>query len=53
MALLGLILLVVLIVILLGAHPRWPHSQRWGYGPFGGLGVVLIILLILILLGII
>jgi hypothetical protein len=47
----GLILLIVLIVLLLGAVPRWPYSRNWGYGPSGGLGLVVIIILILLLLG--
>jgi Protein of unknown function (DUF3309) len=48
---LGLILLVVLILLLVGAFPTWPHSKSWGYGPSGGLGLVMVILLILILTG--
>jgi Protein of unknown function (DUF3309) len=48
---LGTILLIILILILLGALPRWPHSASWGYGPSGALGVILIIVLILVLLG--
>jgi hypothetical protein len=48
---LGTILLIVLILMLLGAIPTWPHSQNWGYGPSGGLGLVVVILLILLLLG--
>ena len=48
---LGTILLIILILILVGALPTWPHSQAWGYGPSGGLGLVVVILLILILLG--
>lgn len=48
---LGTILLVILILMLLGAIPRWPHSRNWGYGPSGGLGTVLLILVILMLLG--
>jgi hypothetical protein len=47
----GTILLVVLILMLLGAVPAWPHSRNWGYGPSGGLGLVVIILLILVLTG--
>jgi hypothetical protein len=47
----GTILLVILILMLLGAIPTWPHSRNWGYGPSGGLGLVLIILLILLLTG--
>ncbi|MES2597278.1 MAG: DUF3309 family protein [Verrucomicrobiota bacterium] len=45
------ILLVVLILLLVGALPTWPHSRKWGYAPSGGLGLVLVILLILVLLG--
>lgn len=48
---LGTILLVVLILMLVGAVPAWPHSKSWGYYPSGGLGLVVLILLILILLG--
>ncbi len=48
---LATILIVILILLLLGALPRWPHSMGWGYGPSGLLGLVLIIILILILLG--
>lgn len=48
---LGTILLVILILILIGALPTWPHSRSWGYYPSGGLGLVVIILLILVLLG--
>lgn len=47
----GTILLVILVLMLLGAIPAWPHSRGWGYGPSGGLGLVLIILLILVLTG--
>ena len=47
----GTILLVVLILLLLGAFPTWPHSKNWGYGPSGGLGLVVVILIILVLLG--
>ena len=48
---LGTILLIVLILLLVGAFPSWPHSQSWGYGPSGGVGVVLLIVLVLFLLG--
>lgn len=48
---LGLILLIVLILLLVGALPSWPHSQGWGYYPSGGLGLVLIIVLVLLLAG--
>ena len=47
----GTILIVILILMLLGAMPSWPHSRSWGYGPSGGLGLVVLILLILLLLG--
>jgi hypothetical protein len=47
----GTILLVLLILMLLGALPTWPHSKNWGYYPSGGLGLVAVILLVLILLG--
>lgn len=47
----GTILLIVLILILLGAVPTWPHSRNWGYGPSGGIGLILIIVLILVLMG--
>lgn len=48
---LGTILLIVLILMLVGVIPAWPHSRNWGYGPSGGLGLALIILLVLLLLG--
>lgn len=48
---LGTLLLIVLILMLIGAVPSWPHSRSWGYGPSGGLGLVVIILLILLLTG--
>jgi Protein of unknown function (DUF3309) len=48
---LGTILLVVLIFMLLGALPAWPHSRNWGYYPSGGLGVLLAVLVVLLLLG--
>lgn len=48
---LGTILLIVLILLLIGAIPTWPHSASWGYGPSGLLGTVLIIVIILLLLG--
>jgi hypothetical protein len=47
----GLILLIVLILLLVGALPTWPHSRSWGYYPSGGLGLVVVILLILVILG--
>jgi hypothetical protein len=48
---LGTILLIVLILILIGVIPSWPHSRSWGYGPSGILGVVLIIVVVLLLMG--
>ncbi len=48
---LGTILLIVLILMLIGAAPTWPHSRNWGYGPSGGLGLVVVIVLILLLMG--
>ena len=48
---LGTVLLVVLVLLLLGALPTWPHSRNWGYYPSGRLGLVLAILLLLVLLG--
>ena len=46
----GLILLIILIILLLGAVPAWPYSRNWGYRPSGGLGLVLVIVIILLLL---
>jgi len=48
---LGTILLIILILMLIGAIPTWPHSRSWGYGPSGGLGLVVIIILILLVTG--
>jgi hypothetical protein len=48
---LGTILIVVLVLMLVGALPSWPHSRNWGYYPSGGLGLVVVIILILVLLG--
>ncbi|MGB6473295.1 MAG: DUF3309 domain-containing protein [Candidatus Sulfotelmatobacter sp.] len=48
---LGTILVVILILALVGALPRWPHSREWGYFPTGGLGLVLLIVVILVILG--
>ena len=48
---LGTILLIVLVLMLIGAIPSWPHSRGWGYGPSGGLGVVLLIVIVLLVLG--
>jgi hypothetical protein len=48
---LGTILIIVLVLILVGVIPTWPHSRSWGYAPTGAIGVILVILLILFLLG--
>ncbi|MBA3956892.1 MAG: DUF3309 domain-containing protein [Parachlamydiaceae bacterium] len=48
---LGTVLLIILILLLVGALPSWPHSSAWGYGPSGILGTILVIVLILVLLG--
>lgn len=48
---LGTILLIVLVLVLIGALPTWPHSQNWGYMPSGGLGLVLVIVIVLLVLG--
>lgn len=48
---LGTILLIILVLILLGIFPAWPHSKSWGYGPSGLVGLILVVLLILVLLG--
>jgi hypothetical protein len=47
----GTILLVILILMLVGVFPTWPHSREWGYRPSGGLGLIVIILIVLLLLG--
>jgi len=47
----GAIVLVILILILLGIIPAWPHSRSWGYAPSGGVGLIVLILVILLLLG--
>ncbi len=47
----GTLLLIILILLLVGALPTWPHSKNWGYYPGGGLGLVVLILLILVLMG--
>ncbi|HET7730141.1 MAG TPA: DUF3309 family protein [Usitatibacter sp.] len=47
----GMILLIIVVLILIGALPTWPHSRSWGYMPSGTLGLVLVILLVLLLLG--
>lgn len=48
---LSTVILVVLVLALLGALPRWGHSRSWGWGPSGGLGLILVIVLILVLMG--
>jgi hypothetical protein len=48
---LGTILIIILVLLLVGALPAWPHSRGWGYFPVGGLGLLLIIILILVLMG--
>ena len=48
---LGTILLIVLILMLVGVLPTWPHARTWGYGPSGILGVVLVIIIVLLLMG--
>ena len=45
------ILLIILVLLLVGALPTWPHSSKWGYGPSGGLGLVLVIIIVLLLMG--
>lgn len=47
----GTILLIVLVLILVGAIPAWPHSKSWGYGPSGVIGLIVVVLLILLVLG--
>ena len=47
----GMVLLIVLILLLVGALPTWGHSRKWGYAPSGGLGLVVVILLVLVLMG--
>ena len=48
---LGTILLIIVVLMLIGAVPSWPHSRGWGYGPSGGIGLILLILVILLLMG--
>ena len=48
---LGTILIVILVLALLGALPRWPHSREWGYYPTGGVGLILLIVIVLLVLG--
>jgi hypothetical protein len=48
---LGTVLVIVLILMLVGSFPTWPHSRGWGYGPSGGLGLVVVIIIVLVLMG--
>jgi hypothetical protein len=48
---LGTILLIVLILMLIGAVPTWPHSRSWGYGPSGGLGLIVLVVIVLLVMG--
>ena len=48
---LGTILLIVLVLVLLGVIPAWPHSRSWGYGPSGILGLIVVVLVVLLLMG--
>jgi len=48
---LGTILLIVLVLMLFGAIPSWPHSSKWGYGPSGAIGLVLIVVVVLLISG--
>ncbi len=48
---LGMILLIILVLMLLGAIPTWPHSRSWGYAPSGGLGLIAVIIIVLLLMG--
>ena len=47
----GTVILIILIIILLGVIPTWPHSRSWGYAPSGGLGLILVIIIVLMILG--
>lgn len=47
----GTILLIILILILVGALPSWPHSKSWGYGPSGGIGLIVLIVVVLLVMG--
>ncbi len=48
---LGTLLIIILVLMLVGAIPRWGHSRSWGYGPSGALGLILVVVLVLVLLG--
>ncbi len=47
----GLILIVIVVILLIGVMPNWPHSRNWGYMPGGGLGLILVVIVILMLIG--
>lgn len=47
----GTVLLIIVVLILIGALPTWPHSRAWGYGPSGGIGIVVLILILLLMAG--
>ena len=49
----GLLLLIIVLILLMGGLPTWPHSRNWGYGPSGILGVLLVILLVMVILQVI
>ncbi|MFL5244075.1 MAG: DUF3309 family protein [Gemmataceae bacterium] len=48
---LGLIVLIIVILLLLGALPTWGHSRRWGYGPSGALGLIVVVILVMVVMG--
>ncbi|MEM5399726.1 DUF3309 family protein [Paraburkholderia unamae] len=50
---LGTLLLVILILLLIGAFPAWPHSRSWGYAPSGTLGIIVVVVVVLVLMGMI
>jgi uncharacterized protein DUF3309 len=47
----GMLVLIIVLLMLVGAIPTWPHSAKWGYGPSGGLGVLLVVLVVLLAMG--
>jgi hypothetical protein len=47
----GMIVLIVLILVMMGVVPAWPHSRQWGYYPSGGIGLVVVVVLVLLLMG--
>lgn len=48
---LGTLLIIILVLLLVGAVPAWPHSNQWGYGPSGAVGLILVVLVVMLLLG--